>query len=548
MPPGDPACTGRVLIVAPTVTVDGQRTRITFERFDLEAYQLFLRCKQLPEQQVSYDWERDVYEIDAPSRFAGILTGEGLRSRADSMDLAPHLFDYQAFTVRRAIDARRFAIWADTGLGKMAMLLEWARLVHQLTGERVLILEPLAVIAQVIEEARRFYGRELQVTHLTSRDALQAWCLGAGMATDDIAITNYEKFIPGVLPELRRIGGLVADESSLLKAGGGVIKWNLIKSARGIEYKLSCTATPAPNDQMEYASQASFLEKIRDGEEVLWTYFTRTKQGDWRVKPHARRDFYRFMAGWSLYMRDPSRFGFRDILRDLPEPLIREYPLQITEQQRLLMYRLTELKGGLFSDDRMGVQERVRLSQVAKGFLYEPGSGSQRFETVDSVKPQKVAELVADERAAGRQVLVWTSFDEEGRILSDLIGEEASTLDGKMSEAGRLAVLDGFRHGDVPVLISKPQLIGYGLNLQHCRAMVFSGFDDSFERMYQAVRRCYRFGQTETVHVHVPYVPELEGLVYSNIRRKETQFLADVAACEEAYREALAELYGTVAA
>lgn len=526
------------------VRIEGNTAIVEFSRFDLPAYERFLQCKHLPEQQVSYNWEHDTYEINTPARFAVMLTGEDLHVRGDDLDLAPHLFDYQGFTVRTALVARRYAIWADTGLGKGPMILEWCRQVVRITGAKVLILEPLQVIEQLREESRRFYGDDLPMERLDSRERLISWLKDPAPA---IGITNPEKFIPGVIPELRYLGGLAFDESSVLRSGGGVIKWNTIKSAKGIEYKTSWTATPAPNDQMEYASQASFLEKLRDGEEVLWTYFTRTKQGDWRVKPHARKDFYRFMAGWSLYMRDPARFGFADILKDLPEPDIQEYPLPITEQQRLLMYRLTETKGGLFSDDRMGVQERVRLSQVAKGFLYEPGSGSQRWETVDSAKPQRVADIVHAERAAGRQVLVWTSFDEEARILANLIGD-CAVLDGKMTEVARLDVLNRFRHGDLPVLLSKPQLIGYGLNLQYCRSMVFSGFDDSFERMYQAVRRCFRYGQTETVHVHVPYIPELEGMVYSNIKRKETQFLADVAACEDAYREAIAELYGTVAA
>jgi len=197
--------------------------------------------------------------------------------------------------------------------------LEWCRQVAHLTGARVLILEPLAVIPQLIEEARRFYGDGLQIERLDSRERLIGWLKDPGAA---IGIVNPEKFIAGQVPELRYLGGLAFDESSLLKTGGGVIKWNLIKSARGIEYKLSCTATPAPNDTMEYASQASFLEKLRTEGEILWTFFTRNKRGEWTVKPHARTAFYQFMSSWSIYLRNPAHFGWGDILATLPEPEI----------------------------------------------------------------------------------------------------------------------------------------------------------------------------------------------------------------------------------
>ncbi len=530
---------------APTVpmTTDGQLARLEFGRFDLDAYQLFLRVKTMPEHQVAYEWESDRYLVTMPARFAARLAGEVERPET-RYQLASHLMDYQAYTVGHALDARRFAIWLDTGLGKTCCFLEWANHVRDMTNGRVLILPPLQVIPQTVNESLRFYDPTRAPSVIRSREELADWCRQPGPA---IGITNYEKLIPGQLPELRYLAGIALDESSILKAGGGVIKWNLIHSARGIEYKLSCTATPAPNDRMEYASQASFLEKMRDGNEVIWTFFNKRKDGTWEVKPHARKAFYRFMAGWSIYMRDPARFGFADILADLPDPVIHEYTLPLGEEQRRLMYELTETKGGLFSDDRLGVRERIKLSQLAKGFLYEPGSSSKRWATVPSAKPAFVADLVRQEVAAGRQCIVWTAFDEEARMISRLLGSDVPhlTLDGSQDATERTDLIEAeFRAGNVAAVISKPQLLGYGLNLQFCKAMVFSGFDDSFERAYQAIRRCYRFGQTEPVHVHWPFIPELEGMVYGNVKRKEQQFLADVAQCEDAYREAMAEVYG----
>jgi hypothetical protein len=514
------------------VTVDGTRARVRFDSYDREAYELFLRAKALPESELSHDWRDDSYELSAPARFAAALGGVAPDAVGADLPLAEHLFDYQRFIVEQALSAGRYAIWADTGLGKTAMFLEWARQVKARTGGGVLILSPLQVIEQTRDEWERFYGRQ-EIDRLDSRDELTDWCCSAGAA---IAITNYEKLAAGVLNELRLCAGLACDESSILKSGGGTIKWNLIKSARGIENKLSCTATPAPNDTMEYASQASFLEKLRTEGDILWTFFSRDKRGTWRVKPHAREAFYRFMASWSIYLRDPARFGFADILSTLPPPNIVEHRIELTSEQRAAMQEYLAHNGrGLF-DERLGVRERSKLSQLAKGFTYGEGEPVR----IPSLKPAKVCELVRAERDAGRQVLVWTVFDEESEILAELLCDPAvGCLHGKLKQAERLELLERFRTGEIEVLISKAQLVGYGLNFQHCRAMVFSGFDDSFERMYQAIRRCYRFGQTETVHVHVPVVPELEGLMLDNLHRKQEQFESDVETQERNYVEAL---------
>lgn len=523
-----------------TIAVDGQLASVSFNRFDLDAYATFLRAKALPESQVSYDWKTDTYTLTTPARFADRLGADIVVTHGASLPIANHLFDYQRWALNLALDARRFALWLDTGLGKTAVYLEWARQVQALTGGRVLILAPLAVIPQTIREADRFYGDGMPITHLRTRDDLIAWCSDG----NGVGICNYEKFIPGVIPELRLLAGLVADESSVLRTGGGKIKWNLIKSARGIEYKLSCTATPAPNEAMEYASQAAFLEKLRSEGDILWTWFTRDKYGEWTVKPHARDAFYRFMASWSLYLRNPATFGFGDILSTLPDPVITEERIELTDEQRKhLSETLIETGTGLFVRERISVTVRQKLSQIARGFVYHGKGSARTVERFPSHKMTRVADSIRESLEAGRgPVLVWTTFDEEALIISELLqGVSHTTLDGRMDEDARLAALDRFRSGELSVLISKPQLIGYGLNLQFVRSMVFAGFDDSFERMYQAVRRAYRFGQRETVYVHVPYVPELEGMIYDNINQKETRFLEEVAAQEVCYRIALRE-------
>ncbi|MGN6759439.1 MAG: helicase-related protein [Thermomicrobiales bacterium] len=526
---------------APAVRVAGDRAEVRFGRYDLAAYSLFLRCKQLPEHQLTYDWETDTYTVTTPARFARLLGVAGVADPPARLAPGEHLFDYQRFILTRALDARRYAAWLDTGLGKTPLLLDWSRQVGHLTGGKVLILVPtLELVSQHQEAAARFHGSDLPLTPLSTRADLAAWCIAPG---GGVGIATYAKLIPGQLPELRHLAGLVADESSILKSGGGTIKWNLIKSARGIEYKLSCTATPAPNETMEYASQASFLEKLRTEGDILWTYFTRDKHGNWRVKPHARRAFYAFMATWSIYLRDPARFGFADILATLPEPEIHEYRLEMTPTQRELMQGfLVKRNRGFIVDDRLGVQERSKLSQLAKGFLYDrDGDRGRHTSLIPSPKPAFVADLARTEVRDGRQVLIWTVFDAESTLIADELADlpGVAVLDGAMKETDRAATIARFKTGDLAVLISKASLIGYGLNFQQCRAMIFSGFDDSFERLYQAIRRCYRFGQTETVRVHLPYIPELEGLMLTNVKRKQAQFDEDAAIQERFYQEAL---------
>lgn len=523
-----------------TVSVQGNLAVVEFPRFDLDAYRTFLACKKLPESQVSYDWRSDSYRLTAPARFADRIGGDVIAvATSDRLPVADYLFDYQAWVLGLALDAKRFAAWLDTGLGKSAVLLEYARQVQAITGARVLILQPLSIHEQTRQMAAEWYGDTLPITTLDTREQMVAWCAGAG---DGIGLCNYEKLIPGVIPEFRHLGGLVCDESGVLKSGGGVIKWNLIKSARGIEYKLSLTATPAPNDTMEYASQASFLEKLRTEGEILWTYFTRdNKTNEWRVKPHARQAFYEFMSSWSVYVRNPARFGFRDILATLPPPDVREYELPLSDAQREMMWGMLGPKGGMFNDDRLTLSERSKFGQLARGFLYQTDKGKRTAVRYESAKPVKVAELVTEDVADGRQVIVWTVFDEEGEIISEYLPAEIdrAILSGKQSEDERAALVRRFKAGELPVLITKASLCGYGLNFQNCRSMVFSGLDDSFERMYQSIRRAYRYGQTETVRVHIPVIPELEDTVFSNVRRKQRAFDEDTEIQEGYYRRVL---------
>ena len=504
------------------VQIVGNTLQIVFDRWTPENYQLFLKCKKLPEYHLDYNHEADSYLLRTHARFASIISPQMTFQPSSGLPFAEHLFDYQRYFAGVALDAERFAVWADTGLGKTNIGLEFARQVAARTSGRVLIITPLNILEQWRDEARRWFGLELD--RIESREHLRQWCA----AGDDgrVGIVNPDKFIPRAgenqkINECNRLAGVVLDESSLLKSGGGTIKWALIHSCKGVQCKLSLTATPAPNDTMEYASQGSFLEKLVSEGDILWTYFTRTKDGGYVVKDHAREAFYRFMSSWSVYLRNPARYGFADNLKDLPAPEVYEHEVKPTPEQMRQVSSLPGAAGQLqfWRGEKLGVVDRSRFNQLAKGFLYGDG---RRAERIPSNKPDTVADLVTGDSFCGHQVLVWTLFDEETEILAELLKPRVKNLQiltGKVKKTDRPAIIEDFRKGNCPVLITRARMLGYGLNFQNCTSMVFSGFDDSFEAMYQAIRRAYRYGQTKSVRVHIPVIRELEGAIWQNVRR-----------------------------
>lgn len=508
---------------------------VEFSEFGLEGYRRFLACKRLPEFQLDFAEDTETYRLTTPARFGHIIGITETGGERGDLEYEPFLWDYQRAICRVALGAKRFAVWADCGLGKTLIFLEFARHVVYRTGGRVLILSPLQIIAQTMEEAQRFYG-EYRIERLDSRADLERWCVEG----EGVAITNYEKMIAGVCPEMRHCAGLIADESSILKTGGGVIKWNLVKSARGIEYKMSCTATPAPNDVMEYASQAAFLEKLRNEGEILWTWFVRDKSGEWRIRPHALDAFYRFMSGWSIYLHSPVAYGFKDNVKAIPEPVILNHVVAPTEDQsRFETQHAMEATGDMFASERMGIELRSKLSQAAKGFYYTD-DGAVR---IDSEKPRLVARIVREELAAGLQVLVWTVFDEEGEIIAEDLGgvDWVAILSGKTPQKRRTEIIEDFRKGRISVLISKAKMLGYGINFQNCGSMIFSGWNDSFEQWYQAIRRAFRYGQTRRLRVHVPCIESLEGKMLQNVMGKAARFDSERRIQEGNYLKAMKE-------
>jgi len=532
------------------LTVTPETITATFAPpWDETQYERFIQSKSLPECNLQYDWRSDSYTLTAPARFAHVFGLDNPGPVRGFLPIARHLFDYQQFITLTALRSKRYAVWADTGLGKTAILLEFARQVRHKTGGKVLIISPLNIIQQTLDEAGRFYSGELILNRIHSRSALKQWAVDG---ESDIGIVNPEKFIPRkktgdeeTVSECHYLAGVVLDEASILKSGGGTIKWALIKSMKGVEYKLTCTATPAPNDTMEYASQGSFLEKLRSEGEIMWTFFCRNKEGEWKIKDHAQGAFYRFMAGWSVYLRRPAAYGFDDNLSGIPAPIINESPVPITAEQRGQIQAQADANGQLdlfaaAGGQKIDMTRRAKYSQIAKGFVYE--GKNRRVRRIESNKPSAIRGLVAAHLKAKRQILIWTVFDEEAEIIRETISDLATckTLSGKTKIADRSGIIEDFRNGRFPVLISKASILGFGLNFQNVEAMIFSGFSDSFEQFYQAIRRAYRYGQTKPVRIDIPYIDELEGVIWRNIQRKQDQFAYDTAIQEQNYKAVMA--------
>ncbi len=487
----------------------------------LEEYGDLLKARTLSE------WHMIAEEPPTVATTSACLLTSGLTLTEDKvkdwLPIAEYLFDYQQWIVKQALARQRFAVFADCGLGKTPIQLEWARQVRARTNGRVLIVAPLQVVAQTIEEARRFYGDELALVDLSdSRERTLEWCASG----DGVGITNYEKIDGLELP--LNVAGVVLDESSVLKSSMGVRRTSLIAAFRGIGYKLCCSATPAPNDRVEYGEHAYFLDVVRSTREFLARFFV-NRDGEWQLKHHGVEAFYRHLASWSVFMRDPAAFHFVDNRRALP-PMRVEYPHVGSTAEQMAAAREHEAgaQPSLFGATPGGITSRTKMMQIAHGFVL--GETMRRFPTL---KPDAIAELV-NVTHADEPVIIWVTFDEEGEQLARMI-PDAQVIAGKTAKPKRNEIIEAFRRGESPrVLIAKPSMLGFGLNFQACRVQVFSTLTDSFERFYQATRRSYRYGQEKEVLIYVP-VTAFDQAMIQNVMSKERVWIDDATRQEAAY-------------
>lgn len=383
------------------------------------------------------------------------------------------LFPFQKDIVRWACKKGKAAIFAGTGLGKTGMQLEWAHQVHQHTGADVLVLAPLAVAEQTAREGEKFEV----VVHL---------CKTQADVKPGVNITNYEKLAHF---DAGHFAGIVLDESSILKSFEGKVRTEIIEAFRDTPFKLACTATPAPNDHMELANHAEFLH-VMSRPEMLATFFVHDggTTSQWRLKGHAVKAFWEWVASWAVMMSMPSDLGYEDNGFKLP-------PMEI---EQIVVDRT-----GYIVKEAQTLQDRRRA----------------RTDSLD-LRVQNAVELVMSK--PDESWLVWRDLNKESEALKKAIPGSVE-VKGADDPDYKTSSLTGFARGEIKILISKPSIAGFGMNFQVCHNQVFTGLSDSFEQYYQAVRRSWRFGQKEQVKVYV-ITSEKEGAVVKNIKRKERDF------------------------
>jgi superfamily II DNA or RNA helicase len=397
-----------------------------------------------------------------------------------SSNFNSNLFDWQVSIVDWALQRGRAAIFAECGLGKTLMQLEWASHIVRKTNKSVLLHCPVGVREQTTREASKFGIDAPVIVCDDNSDVKPA----------SICVVNYEKMHKF---DLSDFGGVVLDESSVLKNFTGKTKRQLCDAWANCDYRLACTATPAPNDYMELGNHADFLG-VMPSNEMLSRWFVNDtmKAGGYRLKGHAQRDFWQWMASWSVCVAKPSDIGGSDDGFELPE-LIETVHLVDDENDE-------PPPGFLFNNFALSATNVHKQKRV----------------TTES-RARKVAELITDE-----PWLVWCDTNYEADALRDAI-PSAVEIRGSDSDSTKSKLLAGFSNGDFPHLITKPSVAGFGLNWQHCNQMAFIGLSYSFEAYYQAVRRCWRFGQRMPVFVHI-VESDGESALRKAILNKQSQF------------------------
>ena len=410
--------------------------------------------------------------MDYPEFLKGKAKAVGqIGHEVDESEIHGSLHEWQRRIVQWAVKTGRCALWEDTGLGKTRQQVEWSRL----SGDTSLIVSPLAVSAQTVREASRI---DVEAQYVRSSDQIT----GPG-----VWVTNYEmadRFDPSMLD------AVTLDEASILKAHDGKTRTRLIRHFASVPRRLSCTATPAPNDPEELTNQAEFLG-ICSRVDMLATYFIHDDEG-WRLKRHAIDPMYEWMAGWALALRRPSDLGYPDDGYVLPGLDIIPEPVSVD----------LDCPGQLFASDLGGVGGRARV----------------RRETL--LARCEAAATLAD-KESDRPWIMWCGLNDEADMLTKLI-DGAVNVHGTMKPEEKAELLLGFADGEFPVLVTKPSIAGYGMNFQHCSDMAFVGLNDSFEQYYQCIRRCYRFGQQRRVKAHI-VLSDLELQIAENVARKERE-------------------------
>lgn len=416
----------------------------------------------------------------------------GITVHPDELLTADALFPFQRQITSWCVGRGRAACWADTGLGKTRIEVGWADQVLAAEGGRGLIMGPLGVAKQTIREAARM-GVEIAYVHDDAE--VQRLISSKPGAGPQIAFCNYDRLH---LLDPSRFTAVALDESSILKAFSGSTKRALVAGFATTPHRLSASATPAPNDIEELTNHADFLG-IMSSQEMRSTFFIADSRGEfmkYRLKGHAQGAFYEWLSSWAIACRHPRDLGFEQDGYDLP-------PLTIHDH---LVPTGWTAEGELFTPRLEGITQRA---QVRKDTLAE--------------RIAAAVEVICAE--PDRQWIVWTGRNDESSGMAAAIADAlpmatVAEVVGSDDADVKADTLAAFAEGTVQVLVTKPSIAGYGLNFQSCARMVFVGLSDSYEQYYQAIRRCWRFGQTSPVDVHI-VVADVESVIVQNVRAKE---------------------------
>ena len=397
----------------------------------------------------------------------------GVGFNVSDSELNINLFDFQRHIVKRAVKLGRFAVFADCGLGKTLMQLEISRLCAKNTGKPSLILAPLAVVNQTIQEGKKF---GIKVT--------------GPKEINDVHITNYEQ-LKNI--DSKMYGSISLDESSILKNFQGKTKKEIIESFKKTKYKFCFTATPSPNDTMELGNHSEFLGQMKF-KNMLSMYFINDMQTvqKWRLKGHAENIFWKWVSSWSVCVTNPADLGFN--------------------QENFVLPRLNL------------VDRKLKSDKLDNGLLFNNLSVSstnhnQELKRTFDIRMEETIEIA---NSTNQPVIVWVKHNEESTYLAKMI-DGAKEVTGSMNDEQKKNLLLGFANGEFRVLVTKSKIAQYGLNYQHCNIQIFPSLDFSFESTYQAIRRSYRFGQKREVDIHLITTDTMENVIES-INRKQSQF------------------------
>tara|TARA_S200002703_G_scaffold18690_1_gene15221 strand:+ start:4097 stop:6319 length:2223 start_codon:yes stop_codon:yes gene_type:complete len=392
-------------------------------------------------------------------------------------DLNDSLFDFQKYVVQIALRKGRFALFEDCGLGKTIQQLEWANQVYNHTGKPVLILAPLAVVKQTIEEGLKFGIKVDQIDQ----------SIRHFKPMDGVFITNYDQLKN--IDCIDSFSGVVLDESSILKGRDGKLSRLIIDSFARTPYKLACTATPSPNDHMELGQHSEFLGAM-SYLEMLAMFFVHDggETSKWRLRKHATDDFWKYVCTWSISIDNPKTLGFDMEGYNLPEIEYIEHIVKVDNNTGTLFSEAVVSATELNRDLRRSLNDRVDL----------------------------VREIIGD---SNEQFIIWGLQNAETDLLKKTINNSRNVQGSDKPEV-KAYNLVGFAHEEYQNLITKTSIASFGMNYQQCNNMIFCSYDFKFEAFYQAVRRCYRFGQKNKVKVHI-VIPESQMNVRKTILEKE---------------------------